>query len=214
MARTHMQRDFAAFETFSTSSGVNPGSSMYFFSCLIVFSLMLSLSKVSRSARNVDSPMSFLASSHVGLTPLRMHTPSSVNITMGGGFANDLISVMSFLLSDLSALSAESKAGRASSRSFWASSLMTEASSVIAVTFLASSSTFACTTAAASLSLVTTSMSSAASTPACASFGCILMISTLSSPTMTLVLFSLSIPFWYRSTFALLMVRSSPSIPV
>ena len=44
MARVHMQRDMAARDWRPTASGVYDGSSMYFFSFLMVASEMLSLS--------------------------------------------------------------------------------------------------------------------------------------------------------------------------
>lgn len=66
----------------------------------------------------------FLEVSQSGFWPRRIHTASIVTNTRGGGLENDLISVISLLFSELSASSAAFNAGKAASRSFCASSLI------------------------------------------------------------------------------------------
>mmetsp|Transcript_10035 Transcript_10035/g.27351 ORF Transcript_10035/g.27351 Transcript_10035/m.27351 type:complete len:241 (-) Transcript_10035:5495-6217(-) len=125
MACVHIHRLMAALDCLATFSGVYCGSSMYFRSFLATKSGMLSLSKSSKLRMKPESLRMRLAVSQSGFSCFRMHTASMVICTSDGGFANDLISVMSFLLRDLSESMAAHSAGMASSRSALASSATT-----------------------------------------------------------------------------------------
>jgi hypothetical protein len=68
--------------------------------------------------------MSFFALSQSGVTPNKIHTAYNTITTAGGGLANPLISVMSFLFSLLRASSASLSAGMAFANYAWASSVI------------------------------------------------------------------------------------------
>ena len=74
---------------------------------------------------HTHSPSCLLASAQVGSPPRRIITASMTFSTKAGGLPYDLISVMSFLLSDSRAFVASARAGKASSRSCWAFSAIT-----------------------------------------------------------------------------------------
>mmetsp|Transcript_10879 Transcript_10879/g.24720 ORF Transcript_10879/g.24720 Transcript_10879/m.24720 type:complete len:295 (+) Transcript_10879:3766-4650(+) len=200
IARTQRHRDLAALDTFSTVSGWKSGFLMYLASARMVLSGMLSLSYSSSDCRKLLWVSSFLASSQSGLTPLRRQTASMTVSTSLGGLANDLISVMSFLLRDRSADMAAWKAGIASSRSFCAEFLISCASSAAWFTCAASASTRRAASCAAAESRVTSSSRTLVSSLAVTSTGASFWRSILSDPTISLVSTSFCTPPWYLST--------------
>mmetsp|Transcript_48483 Transcript_48483/g.115378 ORF Transcript_48483/g.115378 Transcript_48483/m.115378 type:complete len:217 (+) Transcript_48483:595-1245(+) len=150
-----MQRPFAARDTFPTDSEVKSSIAAYLARPLSRFASMLSLSKLRSWSIKSPSPRSFLLVSQSALRPRRVQTASIVVCTSGGGFANDLTSVMSPLVRELSADTAAFSAGRASSRSFWASSWMMRTPAANSSTSAASFDTVASTCAASALSTAT-----------------------------------------------------------
>mmetsp|Transcript_13740 Transcript_13740/g.31829 ORF Transcript_13740/g.31829 Transcript_13740/m.31829 type:complete len:239 (-) Transcript_13740:1248-1964(-) len=141
MAIVHMHMPLAALDTLPTCSALYSGSERYFCSVLSDLAVILSLSKVISRLRKPPSPSCFLAVSQSLFSPRSAITASIVVCTSGGGLENDLISVISPLVSWLRAARAESSAGSASSRSRCASSCTSRTSSACCPTSAVSPAT-------------------------------------------------------------------------
>mmetsp|Transcript_38461 Transcript_38461/g.64677 ORF Transcript_38461/g.64677 Transcript_38461/m.64677 type:complete len:217 (-) Transcript_38461:3344-3994(-) len=199
MAWVHMHMDLAAADCFATASGVNAGSCVYFSSFLITLSEIASLSKFSSRCMNCESDRTFLAVSQSVFSCSKVHTASMVVCTRGGGLGKDLISVMSALFRDASACTALFNAGRALSRSAWASSLMSLVSAACTFTVASSAPTRSFTVSAEALSAFTCTMSSAVALLFSSRMGCNFPRSMRILPIITFVSVSLDSPFSSRS---------------
>ena len=107
---------------------------------------------------NWVSPSTFFAESHEVGTSSSRQTHSITVCTSGGGLAKDLISLMSFFESALSAPTAAFIAGIAASRSACASSAITFTSAAVLDTCCSSMATVALILSASAFSLVTVTM--------------------------------------------------------
>mmetsp|Transcript_66590 Transcript_66590/g.210830 ORF Transcript_66590/g.210830 Transcript_66590/m.210830 type:complete len:316 (-) Transcript_66590:363-1310(-) len=211
MARAHMHRLLAALDCLATVSGSNWGSPMYLASCLSTLSGMLSVSYSISRLMKFMSLSSFFALSQSGFSPQRMHTASMVICTSAGGLAKDLISVMSPLLSALSAFCAISNTGSTSLRSASASSLTFCTSMACAVTSATTTLTDSLTLTASASSLETCSSSTAVCLDFSSSTGCRALSSAFIVSTTVLVSWSLLSPLTSRSRACSRSLRFSSS---
>ena len=123
-----------------------------------------------------------------------MHTASITSRTPPGGLLRDLTSTMSFFDSFFRLSTAASSAGRALSRSAWASSAIALASAAWAVASVSCWVTTVLVSSAAFLSLVMMTIMSSTSFWVCASTGCRSVSSLCITSTSLAVVCSLSSP--------------------
>mmetsp|Transcript_3180 Transcript_3180/g.9033 ORF Transcript_3180/g.9033 Transcript_3180/m.9033 type:complete len:228 (+) Transcript_3180:3809-4492(+) len=211
MARHHMQRLLAAFDCLATVSGWKSGWSVYFLSFLMTGSGMLSLSNSIRLFMKLESLSIFLAVSQSGFCWLRMHTASIVICTSAGGLGNDFISVISFLLRALRAVTAALSAGKALSRSARASSAISLVAAAWLFTSASSASTTSLVFSASAWSLVTFSSRTAVAALFSSRTGCSLASSSFMESTSSLVCLSFISPFIRRSRATSISSRFSAS---
>eukprot|EP01136_Pigoraptor_vietnamica_P039274 Opistho-1_new@9860 len=204
-ASTHMHIERHATEIFPTTSGVNCGLSTYFFSLPSTAVGMRLLSNPMRRLRKPLSPSTVLAVAQSGFSCSSTHTASITVMTISGGFVYTRISAMSDLSSESSAAIAASSAGRASSRSRWASAAITSHSLAWSRTTASSSSTTRLTASALSWSLASRTSSASVSLAFASSSGRSALSSSCIRNTTVFVSSSLPRPLRRRSRF----VRSS-----
>mmetsp|Transcript_18150 Transcript_18150/g.33169 ORF Transcript_18150/g.33169 Transcript_18150/m.33169 type:complete len:222 (+) Transcript_18150:1510-2175(+) len=199
MAETQRHSDMAALLCRATCAGLKDGFLMIRLSRFKTRSETRSRSYSISLFTNAVSPTTRLAVSQSLFSRSRMHTPSMVSLTKGGGFRNVRISMMSALFSALSDCSAVSKAGSTDSKSAFASSLSWSSAMALTLTSDSSSITASLTLSASLCSAVTWTSSFCAASVFCSSTGCMAFSSLRILSITPLVSLSLSRPVSRRS---------------